>query len=399
MPKTYISVTGDTFSSISRSQFGSEMQATIIKQANPQVTVPIPVGTNMVIPTSGTSKKNFKQFGLDVRIDGSSFEVYDSFICTMAIDGFGRVNFVVPNEIQTRAVLPLMTPLSVDIGYNGFSMFSGFVETPQPQENGNKSLLIDSSSWPNLLSTPASVTAYPLEFKDSNLEVIANELVKPYDIECFFYSEPGPVFKKVSIKQGENVYEFLAKLAKQRGLIIRDDSYGSLIFDKGEISGSPVLNIDSESRPDVIVGPVVVSTSEYFSSVTGVLKGKNGRRRVGLTANNPHYVGILRPHRFEVSDCDDGELATAVESIAGRMFASCFKLPVTIPGWLDENGELIEPGKSIMVKSPKDYIEDFYELLIATVSFASDGKSKSTTMECVIPGVYSAIIPETVPWK
>lgn len=399
MFKEYTTVSGDTFSSISRALTGSERNASLIKQQNPHATSPLTPGTRLFIKTGDSAKKKYNSDGLDVRIDGTPLGVYDSFTCTRAIDGFGRAEFVVPNEISTRAILPLLTPLSVDIGYNGQAMFAGYIKTPRPQNDDSKKWLsIDAASWPNLLMGPAPISAFPMEFIKSDLEIIAGTLIAPYGIEWFFYSDFGPVFSKLKIKQDDNVLEFLSGLCKQRGLIIRDDQFGSVVFDTGEISGEPVLAIDGPNRPDVQVGPVIVNPSDYYSHITGVLKSKNKRKRKKKTIENPFYRGIMRQHEFEISDSDEGELETAVNTVAARMFASVFQLPITVPGWTDKNGDIIAPGGSVSVRSPKDYIEDYTELLIAGVTLNGSENYKSSTLTCVLPGVYAGRIPEVVPW-
>lgn len=391
---------GDTFSSISRSLSGSEKYASQLRDSNPHASAPLKVGLVLTVPDfrNASNNKGFKKNGLDVKIDGTSFAVYDNFVLSSVIDGFRATEFNVPNEMETRSVIPPMTPLSVDVGYNGQSVFSGYLETPQPEASeSKKNLKMSALSWPNLLTSNVPITAFPLEFKNSNLEVIADKIISPYNLEYDFFVDAGANFSKVSIEQSDTGLDFLAKLTKQRAYVIRDDEYGRVIFDNAEAFGSPVIVADGETMPDIDIS-VEYSTSDWYSHVTGILKGKHKRLSKKKTIENKFYKGILRPYNFEVSESDDGELETVVNSVAARMFASVFKVQLTVPEWEDKNGNLYQCGGIMKIRSPKDYINDYVELLISAVSLSSNGNSKVSTLTGIIKGVYSGSVPEGVPW-
>ena len=399
MFKTYVTKPGDTFSSISRALTGSERNAALIKSQNPQAVTPLITGTTLMVKTGGDSKKGFSPFGLDVKIDGSSMEVYERFTCSMAIDGFSRAEFVLPNEKEIREMLPPLTPTAIDVGYNGDSVMSGYTETPTPENTDTrKELRVSVASWPNMLLSTAPTSSFPWEFVDMDLDLIARNLLALYNLEYEFEADKGPVFSKLKILQSEKVFDFLIKLCRQRGLIMRDGPDGVVVFHSGVSTGSPVLKIDGESRPDVSIGPAIFDSTEYYSHVTGILKSKNKRKRKRLTVENPHYRGIMRPYEFEISDSDEGELETAVNTVAARMFANVFKLPIVVPYWEGENKELLRPGGVVSVRSPKDYIEDYTDLLISNVTLSMTSNQRIATLTTVLPGVYNGRIPERVPW-
>lgn len=402
MPKNYTVKYGDTFSSISRSESGSEKYASVIAQANPQSSAPLKPGEVLTIP-GGNTKQSFKSFGLDVKIGGASVVVNDSFVFSSAIDGFRRVQFTLPNEKEVREICPMLEPTAVDVGYNGRQIFSGFTMKPDPEHSDmKKQLNIHADSWPNLLMQPPPITSFPLEFKKLTLDKIANALLGPYSLKFFFYSDPGPVFPKAEIKQSGPILEFLSGLCKQRALIIRDDEFGAVVFDDGSTIGEPVLKIDDEVRPDANI-TLTVNPDGWYSHITGILKGKNKRKSKKLTVKNPFYAGIMRPDEFEISDSDEGELETAVNSVTARMFASVFIVNVIVPFWTDENGNILQAGNSIEIRSPKNYIKEFTELLIDSVSLSnvSSGETevKTASLTCVVPGVYGGNMPESIPWK
>lgn len=398
MPKKFVAIGGETFSSVSKSTTGSEKNASLIRSANPGKAQPLSFGDVLTIPDVGNTGTSFKPYGLDIRIDGVPVTAYDSFTHSTSIDGFRRMQFNIPNEIQTRAITPPLTPLAVECGYNGIQIFGGYLENSQPENDDSKKWLsITCDSWPNLLNSTIPITAFPAVFEKSTLDIIAKSIMDPFSVEMLFYASPGPVFTKVAIEQSDNALDVLSGLAKQRAMVISDDEFGSAVFDSGEISGAPILEIDAEFRPDVSVSSQF-STENHFSHVTGILKSKHKRKSKMITVENMHYQGILKPHTFEVDKSDEGELETIVNSVAARMFGTVFSVEITIPGWTDRNGDIVKCGSSVKLRSPKDYIEEMYEFLIAGVTLNATENQKIATLTCVLPGVYAGGIPRSVPW-
>jgi prophage tail gpP-like protein len=399
-PTIYTAVLGDTFSSVARKTTGKDTEAAKIRSANPGVVDPIQAGTVLQIPNTTTTQTTFKADGLDLRVNEVAIGTLPNFSMSTAVDGFRKASFTVPNEIPMREVLPNLTPYGVNIGYNSTQIMTGYLETPTYQDDEtSKSMTIDISSLPQVLAdTSPSLSAFPMDFKDRDLQKIANYICQSYSLETSFYVDPGARFTKTDIKQYEKSLAYLSRLAIQRAMVIGDDAFGAVVFTDGASAGAPILEIDDEQRSDVTVLPKY-NTSKYYSSVTGILKSKTGRSRKEITVANPHYVGIIKPHRFEIKDSDEGELETAVNSVAARMFAEVFNVEITVPGWTDKNGELIEHGRPVKVRAPDKGIEDFVELDIRNATLNTDDSQQSATVNCVLPGVFAGVIPETVPWR
>lgn len=398
-PTIYTTASGDTFSSVSRSATGSEASAAKIRASNPGATEPFQSGVVLTIPAFGDGKtKTYRADGIDFKVGGVPVDTLDSFRVTLVADGFRKCEISTANEIQTRAIFPQMQSTPVDIGYNGRALLTGYTDAPKADSSDTRNGMgINVMSDPHLLLSSPPTSAFPMEFKDSDLSVMADRLCGMYSLDNFFDVDPGPRFSKVAIAQNEKPLNFLAKLAKQRAQVITDDAFGSVVFTDGAGIGAPVLIIDDEERPDVTIS-AEYSMANYYSSVTGVLKSKRGRTAKSKTVNNPHYRGIIKPHEFEISESDEGELETAVNSVMGRMFADSFKVNITVPGWDDRNGNVIAPQSKVKIRSPNDWIEDWIELDIRTVALVKSPNKKTAVLSCVLPGVFGGIIPEVVPW-
>lgn len=399
-PITYVTRKGDTFDSVARSATGADTNADAIRSSNPGASEPFEAGVVLDVPsTTAEVAKVYRASGLDLRVDGKNIDTISDFTITIAIDGFRRCEFTTANEIETRAILPAIKPASVDLGYNGTALMTGHLEAPQADSSDDRKALVCSvASSPEVMTSPPSASAYPLAFEDVDLQNIAQKICGLYSLSSVFDVPPGPVFKDVKIKQTQNAVYFLGNLAKQRSMIFSDDAFGSVVFSDGAALGAPVLIADDEQRPDVNVS-TTRNAANYYSHITGILKGKRGRERSRYTVNNKFYNGIIRQHTFEVSDIDKGELETSVNSVAARMFGDVFSATITVPGWTDRNGDVFAPGSLVKIRSPRNYIDDFYELLIRTVTLRGQPDQKTATLTCVIPGVFAGKIPEYLPWK
>jgi prophage tail gpP-like protein/phage tail protein X len=396
---SYRTVQGDTFSLVARKTVGVDTAAADIQKANPGIKEPLQEGVTLIIPASIASGKTFLSSGLDVLVNDIRFSTMPEFSISTRIDAIRKATFTVPNEIATRSVLTPLSPLECRIGYFGSQFAQGRIDTPVPQNTtASKSLTVGMYSEAGLLeANTAPLSSFPREFKNMNLQQIAEDICKTMGVGTIFDFDPGARFKKVKMKQSDKVLSFLSRLAMQRNFIISDDEFGNLVFWRGLGIGAPILEIDDDARTDVQVS-VKFNDSQYYSSVTGTLGTKTKRKGKSFTVQNPFFNGIVRPYNFTVKDLDAGELETAVRTTAGRMFASVFTATINIADWKDRNGDIISPNKFIRLRSPSNYIQDWEEFLISGVDLTNRAGSESAQIEVVLPSAYSGEIPERVFW-
>lgn len=398
-PIVYIAKSDDTYSTIARATTGSDTNASLIQKANPGASWPFEAGQKIFVPRLTTdAAKTFKNNGLDIRVGGNQVTARNNFVLSVSMDGFRRCEFTVPNEIQTRALLPQHKALAVDIGFNGNQIFTGYLESPTMQSGRDeKSLTVICSSYPNVLNNKIPANGWPLDLRSLNFEYITREICGLYGLPVITSIDTGPMFKKASAKRDNTGIEFLTPLAKQRGLILTDDAFGTLVIDDGASFGAPVWTVDDENDPSVTVA-ATYNFDDYYAKITGLLKNKTGQTEKFYTEKNPHFEGILKYDTVEFSEIDLGELETATRTEMGRMFGAVFSVSVEIPSWLNSNGVLFQAGELIKVRSPREYINNFFELQIRRIDFAKEPERETATLECILPDVFRGVIPEVVPW-
>jgi prophage tail gpP-like protein len=399
---TYRTNAGDTWNLVARQTTGNDVDASKIQRANPGIIEPIPAGTVLQIPVESTADVTAGAGELELTAGGKSIGTFDGFSLSRSIDAIAKCGFTVPNEPETREIfIPLMSPdVTVDAGGN--RKFTGRAESPQPNNaTDNKTLGLGCYSIPGILeiSNPP-LSSYPLEWTEMNLVQIASELCSLHGVSVDFQADTGARFKRVDIKPGSPVLGFLADLASQRGPVISSDEFGRLVFWTGKAPGAPVSRLTKGLHPCESVS-VSIDESRYYSSVTGTIpaKSKKGKGGKQFTVKNPHATGLVRPFVYEVPDIDEGELETAVETMAGRMFAAIFSAQVDVAAWEDGAGNIYDPNTTIELKSEEDLIPDFYEFLIADVTLNQSAGTRTASLNLVIPGAYSGVIPEAMPWQ
>jgi prophage tail gpP-like protein len=398
---TYKATGGESWSTVAMMTTGNDLDADKIRRANPSLSVPISPGAVVTIPDTASTASS-RPGNPSIVVNGIDIEVFDDFELVRAIDAIGKGTFTVPNEKENRRILkPLQFPITT-VSVNNELIFTGRCNSPLPSNNSNMKVLdVNMFSLPGIMEVcgPA-IKAFPLEWKKQTLEQIADELCSKQGISTEFKSMSSEVFKRVDIQPGDSVLGFLADLAKQRGFVISDDKYGALVFQMGERTGAPVMSIKKDEMPCTSL-TVQIDDNQYYSSVTGYVTGRSHKdfRGKGYTVNNPYMTDIIRPYLTRFENIDEGELQTATETTAGRMFSEVFSVTVELCTWFDDFGNVFRPNSTIKIQSEEDYLEDPFEFLISQVDMRKTSNEMTCSLHCVLPGVFSGEIPEAMPWR
>lgn len=409
MSGTYRTLGGETFNLVARQTTGNDLDASLIRRANPGISEPMPPGLTLQIPevpkAHGVETLDEIEIKIEDKLLGLSpirIGTADNIELSMAVDAVTKMGFTLPNEPETRDIFTPLGDPGVTMAINGKKVLTGRCDSPKTENAANsKVMMINTYSTPGILETTCPpISAFPLEFKDMPLNLIAQQLCAFHGITTSFEADPGPRFKRVDIQPGENILPFLAGLATQRNLVITSDAEGQLVFWQGGGTGTPVSRLE-KGMPEVLNCPTTIDQAYYYSSVTGIMPSKSRKNKMGkqFTVDNPHKTDIVRPYNFEAMDIDEGELETAVEAAAGRMFAGVFTVDLTLTTWEDQSGQLFVPGKLLSLKSEEDFIKNSYDFLIASVTLMKVATSKTANMKLVLPGVYSGEIPQRLPWQ
>jgi len=393
---------GETWGVVARQTTGNDTNASAIKRANPALREPLQAGAIVQVPMMHSSTESIGQGELDIQVDGKTIGTLDDFELVLSIDAIAKCGFSVPNEPETRSLFTPLGSQRITVDHLGERLFTGRCASPQPENTPNqKDLIIACYADPGVLETcTPSIEKFPMEWKKTLLEQIAEDLCGEHGIAVQFVTPTSSRFKRVDIAPGQNVLGFLSDLASQRGLIITSDSSGTLLIHTGHVDGPVVSFLENGKHPTESI-TLTINEDNYYSSVTGIVPAKSKRGKIGakFTVQNPHATSVVRSYTFDCNDIDKGELETAVRSTAGRMFAGVISCAVNVATWQNDLGSVYQPGQLVSLQSEEDFIPDPFTFLVTMVTLRKSAGSQTASLHLSLPGVYSGEMPTRLPWQ
>ena len=407
----YTVIADDTFESIARKKYGTEVDAILIRSANPGLAEPLTEGVVIVVPDrpeSPTIPPLLAPFQTEnevsVAINGTRFRFWETVRVNRAIDSMDSLEFTAPFEVDNAEFRDTFRPFSYDraeVSVGGNPLFTGTILIPLPTMAAEKKTVsVSAYSLPGVLNDcPVPASSFPsIGFDGQNLEAIAKAVTAPFGLTVVFADEPGPVFERVALEPTKKVFEFLSDLARKRNLIVSSTPGGELLFQRAIASGKPVARLSQGDAPLISVTPQF-APQEYYSHVTGLQPEGPSEDGSQFTVKNPRLEGVIRPFTFQAEDTDKGNVKAAVEAKAARMFANVASYSINVSGWRDSQGSLWQPNTTMTLFAPGAMIYSEYEFLIRSVALARSGNRESTSLNLVIPEAFRGEIPEALPWE
>ena len=410
MYTTYKTIQGDTFETVSRKVYGYEGESERIVESNPGVVEPLNPGTILTTPPLGdavdSNRSNTPSENIDevsIIVNGERFRYWTSIKITDSMDSVTTVDFTAPFESDAPGFRAAFKPFSfalVEVAIGGIRGFTGRMVGVDPEvSDKRKALSISCYSLPGTINDcNPSPSTYPIEYNNLRLGDIASRLLAPFGFKAKFLADEGAPFDKVSCGVSTKVWEFLTALAAQRNLIMTDDANGNLLFIESVAAGNPVAVLAQGEPPVVSVVPSF-NPQRYYSDITGIVAPSPGSDGSKFTVKNPFLNGVMRPYVFTVQDTKGGDVKTAVNVKAARMFANMVSYRLRVNTWRDPAGNSWASNTTIKLTAPDAMIYNPYEFLIRTVEREKASDKKTAVLTLVLPGVFRGEIPESLPWE
>lgn len=339
---------------------------------------------------------------VDLNIGGKLFEFWSSVELTRSIGSVDTFSFDAPfdeNNLEFRKIFRPLSFQPVKIYIDGSIQSTGTAIGINPVGGPESSRVsVNGYSLPGVLGDcPMPADEYPIEYFDLNLRQIAEKVCAPFGVGFNIVDDIGQPFEQVGLEPSEKVMDFLASLAKERGIVLSSDVSGNLLMQKTATGSTPVASItDGEAGVSSI--SMSSDAQKVFSSVTSL-----GATVVGLpadkyTAENSR-VSANRPMVVKTDGANQGDVKTDSESRLGRMYGDALGWTVELSSWKDPSGNLWKPNTKISILAPKSMIYEKYNFLIKTVSFRQTDREETATLSVVLPESFSSAIPKRLPWE
>ena len=405
----YEVIQGDTFEIISRKEYGTESNANLIKQANPNTTEPLSEGITLAIPKDTTAPLN-KDIKVDsnnddevsLMIDDKRFRFWTDISISESMDNIGQINFASPMEVDNKNFRNTFKPFSfknIKIYVGPDKLFEGTMLdiNPNTTPESNTVNLSCYALCGVLNDCTASKNQYPIEYYDTKLKQIATDLLKPFGLKAIFNAPEGAIFESVALKPSQKILSFLSKLANKRNLIITSNKNGDLVFQKAIETGNVVAVLEEGLSP-LIKTTANFNPQSYYTHITGIDPVMIGLDGSAFTVKNNLLKDSIRPFVYEEEDTQESDMKVAVSAKMGRMFGNMVSYDVEVDTWRDKSNNLWKQNTFIKVKAPSAMIYNFYMFLIKNVTLNKSSNKKSAILTIVLPQSFTGLIPKALPW-
>lgn len=359
---------------------------------------------------------------IELVIAGKKFANWYDLEVTLSLDRFDSIQFSAPFEPARNEFRDTFRPFSyqpVQVLLNGEPLFTGTMIGVEPDVNRDaRSVAVTCYATPGVLcdcTAPTNVGyagrrqkgAMKTQFEKASLQVIAQWLCDPFDLDCEFRGDPGPTFDRVAIKIEEKIHSFLVPIAKQRGFVITNTETAKVLFWKALERGVPVVQF-VEGVPPLTRVKANFSPQEYYSQITGYSppkRGKEGGVNValnpwlgkGLAAGAP--INEYRPMSCKFDDTERAFGPEATKAKLGRMFGAMVSWDIEdLPTWRDPQGKLWDPNTILTLNAPGAMVYKATEMLVREVKLRQGSDRLSASLNVVLSGSFSGTIPSTLPW-
>lgn len=366
---------------------------------------------------------------ISVSVGGREYGFWSSVEVTVGLDTVDTIALSAPFEPERREFREIFRPFSfqpLQAWIGNVDIFTGTLVSVTPKLDAKeRSVDVTGYAKPGVLNdcmVPAE--AFPLEFKGCGLREIALKICAPFGLDVDFRCDDDAPFDKIALVKAAKIkrrgkgsggkwrdhsfdkvacehdakpWEFLTKLAKQRGILVTSSSSGKVLFWRA-VPTAPIARFE-EGKPPLTGVEVEFDPQNYFSEITGYAPTKAGRKGSKFTCRNERLTGVIRPHCFTCDDSEDADTPEATQAKLGRMFgnAAAFKL-TGLPTFRDPDGALWHPNTTINLTAPGAMIYRPTDLIVRTVTYKQTGESQTVDLGLAFPGAFSGEVPSELPW-
>ncbi len=427
MNRIYTVQTGDTLWAISIKHYGVGSKYILIINANPilkersakgtiaadgapviytgdKLNIPPETDDIVNLPAAKTAPDkidNPDEEALILKIGSDYFRFPTGWSLTNQLETLDTVTITAPNidnDIYKATFVDFeyreaQVYLGQDLFFNGIMIAP---KTDVSPESRNLSItLYPSCGVMNDCSLPFS--KFPLEKENQNLKQWAKFLTSAHGVGLDFEGDPGKPFEKIGMKPTDKSLAFLIGLAKKRGFRVTNSINGNLRVFKPAVSKS--VGVYRESELPFISCTPNFDYQKYYSEITGLSQETEKVKADSYIWKNPFSGESNRPINLTLSNVAEGEIRTAVESAAARMFGDSCGYTLKIETIKNQIGSYLSAGQTLTAYSPNSSILKEYDFLIKTAVLSKEPSGFSSVLNLVIPGAVTGELPESVPWQ
>jgi len=337
--------------------------------------------------------------GITLLVNGWKYQGWTGFkaerALTQAASSF-HLATALPGEADAKRIWPVEPFDAVQIFLGDDLLLTGHVDVVAPSyDHGSHTIQVSGRSrTADLVDCQSEVPGG--EFRRSTLDAIARAVCAPFGIGVVTQAGMGDPFPIAALERTETVWQFLEKLARQRGLLLSDDGAGNLLLAtvaETRASGALVQGLNLEAASATLdvskrfskyvlrSQTPIAAASDSLEDVQGegpalpagggVGIGVHGEAvDLGVPRYRPHIANA--EHALDQAGARERALWQASYAIGRAASMKC-----TVAGWRDDAGALWQANRLVAVKAPWLRLEQ--DLLIVGCAWNLDSKRGRTT--------------------
>jgi prophage tail gpP-like protein len=241
----------------------------------------------------------------------------------------------------------------------------------------------------------------PFEFSKMNIKQIADEIIAPLGISVEIdplVSLPADLapFDRVTADANQTRFDFLAGLAKQRGLLISNTPQGSLKIWRANTAGAPVDSLE-ESMPPAREMSARFEGRKRYNVYQAVGRSPGRKARPKTATSKDDRVPRSRFYTFTSDETIGSDIQRAADWQRSKQIADSLTMDFPVSSWYNKTGNLWQENTIVTVKSQTLEVPNGFDFLIRAVEFAFETTGTTAVLSLVPPQAYTEQ-PIVEPW-
>ncbi|MHA1287296.1 MAG: phage baseplate assembly protein [Candidatus Thorarchaeota archaeon] len=281
-------------------------------------------------------------------------------------------------------------PAEVYLG--GKLMVRGYLYVVSPSLNPTRREM-KLEGWSFTADAIDSTLKPPYKRNNITLKQRAEELVRPLGIDVQFDIDDDKPFKRVTAGKEDTIFEHLAGLAKQRGVLISSTVQGKMLFTRAA-SGTPQVALFEDFPP--------------FQNIAAKFDGRarfNVYKAVGQSPKKNSKTAVAKDDRvpksrfttFSADDTEGDDIQKAADWRRSKQIADALTIPFPTSSWYNANGELWRENTLVSVISPSIFCPNGFDFLIRSVEYLFEPGGTSAILNLVPPQTFTGEVVDE-PW-
>ena len=260
------------------------------------------------------------------------------------------------------------------------------------EDNHGVQLVGKGRSW---LAAKSSIDPKKSNFDGYTWEQIAHSALSQCGVKLETVGKLSDLkFKNCQAQPGETAWQFLERLARNRGVVLGSNNVGSILgIGDHEVPISGQL-IEGEN----IKSDKAVFTNEFVHNryqAAGSQHGSDEHWGAAASEIDAQVGGSLKNPSLSYTPMEQGGSVQEAE-LRARFEAqwhesTTLEAQVTVQGWLRKNGQLWKAGEGVWLRAPTHFLD--LAMMIQQATFTqSDAQGTLTTLDLVLPWKFNGKI-------